>query len=361
MPDPVPAIPDLFSRVTDVAPDRAPATADRGVGAPALYTARDAVRHEAVQYGSSDPDSEWVRRRMRLNPRNRTEHLAIGSGEQNEMFAFTPGTRAVSARAAEAAPYVEYYDHWWKRRDVDASERDHFAMIFARAHQVAWTKTDRNTIATNVAIAGYVFEASGGDLYAALDALAYTVRGGPAKAARPATPTPSVTDAITRARAALPEAERARRDAYSHFMTRRIALGRVRDKHMSMTISERDRLHAATLGVTPPEGPLASDITAIAEFFHACAKKTQDLEDAAWFGLTRELLPGEALERTTARVEQVERYQNDRYIDRPERVRPSDAPARERSVPLRSTEPDPTVDLETEAAAPPSTGGGATK
>jgi hypothetical protein len=303
-------IENVFSSVQSV-----PHTADRGFGAPALNTAREAVRQDAVKHGNSDPSSLWSERRMQLSPRSRTEHLAIGSGAQNEMFAFTPGSRAVDPKSAEALPYSDYFDMWWKRRDVDASERDYFAHAFARSHKVIATRSKPGTTAVSVAVAGLVFESNGTDLYDALDSLAYTVRGGPAMSARPAAPEPSALDLIAQARARMPEAERARRDAYSHFMGRRIALSRSRDRGFLLTVSANDKRHAATLGITPPEGDRASEITEIAKFFGECADMTRDLEDAAWFGLTKDLLPGEAMERATAQVQRVERYQNDRYID----------------------------------------------
>lgn len=194
----------------DTQPAYAPRTADRGAGAPALHTARDAVRQDAVRFGSSDPASPWGERGMALKPRNRTEHLAIGSGEQNEMFTFTPGTRVVDPKSPEAAPFTEFLDTWRKRRDVDAQERDYFARWFARTHKIATSKADEDgRVGTSATVAGLVFEAVGSDLYDSLDALAYTVRAGPARAVRKAIPEPSARGLLAHARARLPEAERA--------------------------------------------------------------------------------------------------------------------------------------------------------
>lgn len=169
---------DLFGRVTDTQPatsaSSAPATADRGTGAPSLYTAREAVRQDAVRFGSSDPSSAWSERRLMLNPRSRTEHLAIGSGQQNEMFAFTPGTRAVDPRSPEAVPYSDFHATWRKKSSVDAAERDYFAQSFARANKITAKKGDDGTITASVTIERNVFEGEGSDLYDAIDALAYT-------------------------------------------------------------------------------------------------------------------------------------------------------------------------------------------
>lgn len=97
---------DLFGRETasDVNRDTsAPNTADRGAGAPAYRTARDAVRQDAVRYGSSDPDSGWNERRMLLTPRSRTEYLVIGSDLYSSLDALASAVRGGPVKAARVA------------------------------------------------------------------------------------------------------------------------------------------------------------------------------------------------------------------------------------------------------------------
>jgi hypothetical protein len=314
---------DLFgSRPGAGTPPRtADHTADRGAGAPALTTAREAVRADAVAMGSANPDSPWVAMRRARSARARDEHAAIGT-DHASFFEFTPGSQTIAPRPV--LPY-EAFDAAWYRRKGRAEESyagltDQDVRLFAMSRSVRLTRAaeseDTATHGAEVDLFGDRFSGRGRTLVEAIDALAACVRRGPAGRSGP-TPAegPRAPSALEVRWAAMSPELRAAHHAYCYFDARKRLFTASRARDLAFRLTDDDLVVAAAIGVASVADDARGAATAIVEFFRAVDRATQIAELDHWEGLTSEALPGEAIQRTDARVARIEGIRVDRYID----------------------------------------------
>lgn len=289
------------------------ATADRGHGAAAGHVAREAVRQDAVDHGSADPDSLWTQRQRARSKRAAEEHRAIGA-DHAELFVFTPGSQLVASKPVD--PFKGFTVQWDRARDAALAGYGGLdegrIRLFLNARSVAATGEGDGHRVT-VDLAGYRFTATGTTLLDALDALSRRTSKGIERAEGLAPKQAVAPTALELANARRSPEERLERAAYGYFLSRKLTFTKSRDRHLSFALNDEDVRQAGLIGVVGPADRGAHD--AIVAFFQAIDARTMSANVEGWEGLTKEAFGAEGLERTSQRVASIEGLRTSRYVD----------------------------------------------